>query len=448
MQIDKQTLKDLEIFKSSDGGMSLFEILDKTVTSGGRYRLREKFENPLNEIKQIKEVQETVSFLAGQLEKGTFPFSETMMKSLENYVSSNIDPIKPGSKTQTQLQSLGYYFTDRSIHSYLKESILEVAVCLNRLISTFQVTGIENLPALLRSIFNELKLLLDEPVFYIISEKALKNKRLSFTEVYYYDGLLRGKNKNRLKEAIQIAYELDALISMAKAKVEFGLNFPEIDVANIARFEATGLYHLALRNPVPYNISILNENNFLFLTGPNMAGKTTLLKSVGIAVYLAHIGMAVPAQQMKVQFFDRLITSLTVSDNIVNGYSYFFSEVRRVKDVAEALSRNEKVFALFDELFKGTNVKDAYTASALIISGLVKWKHSLFILSSHLAELETDINKYPGIGYYYFESDVKDGVPEFTYRLRAGVSNTRLGLVIIENEKIMELLNGKENDNN
>jgi DNA mismatch repair ATPase MutS len=448
MQIDKQTLKDLEIFKTSDGGMSLFEILDKTVTSGGRYRLREKFENPLNDIKQIKEVQETVSLIAGQLERWTFPFSETMMKSLENYVSSNIDPIKPGSRAQLLFQSLGYYLTDKSIYSYLKESIIEVAVYLNQLTRTLQINSTSLNHGIIQFIINDVKSLFEEPVFRKLSEKTFANQNLSFTEVYYFDGLLRGKNKNRLKKTIQIAYELDALISMAKAKVEFGLNFPEIDVENITRFEATGLYHLALRNPVPYNISILNENNFLFLTGPNMAGKTTLLKSVGIAVYLAHIGMAVPAQQMKVQFFDRLISSLTVSDNIVNGYSYFFSEVRRVKDVAEALSRKEKVFALFDELFKGTNVKDAYTASALIISGLVKWKHSLFILSSHLAELETDINKYPGIGYYYFESDVKDGVPAFTYRLKAGVSNTRLGLVIIENEKIMELLNGKENDNN
>jgi DNA mismatch repair ATPase MutS len=371
------------------------------------------------------------------------------MKSLENYVSSNIEPIKGTSKLQVLLQGIRYFIIDRYTYHYLKESIIELVEYTNRFLRIFENFNAINLPALLSDILNEFKSFTGEPVFRILSEKTSRQRKLTFTEVYYFDGLLRSTHRDQLKKIVQLAYEMDALLSMAKATVEFGLCFPGIDIESNVKFETTGLYHLVLKNPKSYNVSITNENNFFFLTGPNMAGKTTFLKSIGIAVYLAHIGMSVPAQSMKTVLYDRLFTSLTVSDNIFSGYSYFFSEVKRVKQVAEAISRNEKVFTLFDELFKGTNVKDSYDASALIISGLIKWKHCLFMLSSHLAELENELKQYPGICYYYFESDIQNGLPVFNYRLKQGVSDTRLGMVIIKNEKIMELLNSKEtNDNN
>jgi DNA mismatch repair protein MutS len=99
-------------------------------------------------------------------------------------------------------------------------------------------------------------------------------------------------------------------------------------------------------------------------------------------------------------------------------------------------------------LFRGTNVKDAYDASAMIISGFTRWQKSAFILSSHLWELWENIKVYPNIKDLFFESEIRNGAPVFTYQLISGVSNMRLGLKIIENEKIMDLLNPPQNDSN
>lgn len=176
-----------------------------------------------------------------------------------------------------------------------------------------------------------------------------------------------------------------------------------------------------------------------------MAGKTTFLKASGIAVYLAHLGMGIPARSARISYFDRLLTSLNITDSIASGYSFFYSEVLRVKQLAEYLRNGEKTFSIFDELFRGTNVKDAFDASQIIISGLTRWKTSIFILSSHLWELWGHIKNNSNIRELCFESEILDGKPVFSYHLVQGVSDMRLGLTILENEKIMDLLNSTKN---
>jgi len=80
---------------------------------------------------------------------------------------------------------------------------------------------------------------------------------------------------------------------------------------------------LQLRIPVAYNVSLTQNENFLFLTGANMAGKSTFIKATGIAVYLAHLGMSVPAEHMELSLFDGLLSNIHVVDNILKGESYF-----------------------------------------------------------------------------------------------------------------------------
>ncbi|MCH5688712.1 hypothetical protein LWM68_33330 [Niabella sp. W65] len=80
------------------------------------------------------------------------------------------------------------------------------------------------------------------------------------------------------------------------------------------------------------------EHNFLFLTGANMAGKSTLIKSVGASVFLAHIGMGVPASGMRLTMFDGLISNINVVDNIAKGESFFFNEVQRIKNTVLKIS--------------------------------------------------------------------------------------------------------------
>jgi DNA mismatch repair ATPase MutS len=94
-----------------------------------------------------------------------------------------------------------------------------------------------------------------------------------------------------------------------------------------------------------------------------------------------------------------------------------------------------------DELFKGTNVEDAMKCSSAVIKGLIKIKTSLFILSTHLYEIGDELKSYPNISFKYFETNVKEDQLEFSYLLKDGISNDRLGYLILKREGVVELLN-------
>ncbi len=87
---------------------------------------------------------------------------------------------------------------------------------------------------------------------------------------------------------------------------------------------------------------------------------------------------------------------------------------------------------MIDELFKGTNVQDAMKCSLTVIKGLIKIKNSLFILSTHLYEIGEELKAFPNISFRYFETDVKDDQLEFSYQLKEGISNDRIGYVILK----------------
>ncbi len=246
--------------------------------------------------------------------------------------------------------------------------------------------------------------------------------------------------RQNLLELIELYFQLDAWYGMAMAVKKYNLVFPEFISSKEPSFKVNDLYHLLLTEPVAYDLDLNQENNFTFLTGANMAGKSTFIKAVGGALFLAHIGMGVPAKSMELSLFDGLLSNINVEDNVVKGESYFFNEVQRVKKTIIKINDERKWFILIDELFKGTNVKDAMKCSTVVIEGLIKIKSSLFILSTHLYEIGEELKKYPNINFKYFETNVENEQLSFNYNLKNGISNDRLGYLILKREKVIELL--------
>jgi DNA mismatch repair ATPase MutS len=197
-----------------------------------------------------------------------------------------------------------------------------------------------------------------------------------------------------------------------------------------------------LPSPVAYDVQLSQQHNFIFLTGANMAGKSTFIKAVGTAVFLAHLGMGVPAKEMQLSLFDGILSNINVVDNIARGESYFFNEVQRIKNTIIKINNKNKWLVLIDELFKGTNVQDAMKCSSTVIEGIIKMKNSVFILSTHLYEIGEDLKQYANISFKYFETAVKDDQLEFSYQLKDGISNDRLGYLILKREKVVEMLDG------
>ena len=254
------------------------------------------------------------------------------------------------------------------------------------------------------------------------------------------DHALRGPERGRLVRVVDLLAELDALRSMARATVRLNWTFPELLDGEAFLLEGEDLWHPFIEGPVKNPIKLTREEPVVFLTGPNMAGKTTYLRSAALAVLLAQAGMGVPARRLRLIPVEALITSLNPSDNLRAGMSYFLSEVLRVQVAAAALAEGKRAFVLFDEVFKGTNVSDALEASAEVISGFSTAKRSGFLFSSHIVELEAELQSNPKIRFEYFEGRLVEGRAEYSYRLRPGISDLRLGLQLLREAGIPQLI--------
>jgi len=435
MIVDKQTLADLEVFKAEDNAVFLLSLLDKTKTAGGKQRLYQKFLHPPGSLEELQKQQEVIRYICNN--PISLPFTDSKLKSMEDYLSSNIDKVISGNAWEC----FWFWLSDRQAWWYLKEWTSEVAGFITGF-SQILAPEKKNLPAILDHFHKEVSSMLFDQEFEIVRGGTSKGWR-SVIQVLKADKIIRTRFFPHLKNIINWYYDLDALVSMAQSTLENQFQFPVFSDSPDCLFQANGLFHPLLKNPVPVDIKLTSDQNFIFLTGPNMSGKTTFLKTVGITVYLGHLGMGIPAKSGMMKYFDRLFTSLNISDSIANGYSYFYNEVRRVKEMAEALNKGEHIFSLLDELFRGTNVKDAYEASVMVMKGIVPWKESAFILSTHLWETWEQIESFSNVRSYCFESELRKEGPSFSYRMVPGVSNMRLGIRVIEDEQIMALLNKK-----
>jgi len=254
------------------------------------------------------------------------------------------------------------------------------------------------------------------------------------------DRTLRGDLHDDIRGALDAAAELDALAAMARATVELGWALPEIVDQEPFLLDAAGVRHPFVKDPVSNAARLTGGEPMVFLTGPNMAGKTTYLRSVALVVFLAQVGMGVPAEAARLTPVEALFTSLNPSDDLKAGLSYFLAEVMRVKAAATLLAEGTRALVLFDEVFKGTNVKDALEASAEVILGFAGARRSGFVFSSHLSELVDVLRANPRIRFCYFDGEIVKNAPHYGYELKEGVSDKRFGLLLLRRAGIPELI--------
>jgi DNA mismatch repair ATPase MutS len=335
------------------------------------------------------------------------------------------------------ISSLLYKLTSTTDYSLTKYTVLHAIDFVKGLTIILQLIE-DSKSALLLGWHRRISYLLqkEEVEKMLVTDK----KQCSASEILFFGIFLRGRFKSELFELIDIYHKLDAYMSLAIAGKELGLHFPAIADTEMPYLEATGLFHLLLPVPIPYDVHLNENENFVFLTGANMAGKSTFIKAVGIAAYLAHIGMGVPAQMMRISLLNGILSNIHITDNLIRGESYFFNEVQRIRNTIETVSRGNKWLILIDELFKGTNQEDAIRCSTAVMEGLRKKRNSLFILSTHLYEIGTTLKKYPNIQFRYFETSVSAGELQFSYHLKPGISNDRLGYLILQKEGVLGLL--------
>jgi DNA mismatch repair ATPase MutS len=434
MEIDKTTLQDLSIFNTEEE-YSIFNKLDFTRTTGGREKLRQMFSRSLATKDAIISVQQTIKTIQQNIDEWPENISNGSVMIIHKFYESTIDQIPSHPSAAAAYTYKVLHGPDFSLVKYSTGHGFDFIKGMQSIISLLLN---ENSPELLVKLLERAKNILDKPQFFILDKKE-KADDMSMTEMLRLASFLRYHYKQNIYELLDIYSQLDAWYSMSLAMNTYGLVFPEF-IDDTPTVNAAGLYHILLPEPVAYDVILDHEKNFLFLTGANMAGKSTFIKSVGAAVFLAHIGMGVPAKSMQLTLFDGLLSNINVVDNIVKGESYFFNEVQRIKNTILKINDGRKWLILIDELFKGTNVQDAMKCSTVVIEGLIKIKNSLFILSTHLYEIGEMLKAHNNIEFKYFETTVDDEQLKFSYQLKDGISNDRLGYLILKKEKVIELL--------
>ena len=249
------------------------------------------------------------------------------------------------------------------------------------------------------------------------------------------------KHASELPSWLKAIGEMDAYCSLAT----FAYNHPEYIYPQITStpfsMEAEALGHPLMNRDkcVCNDIDIAKRPFFIIITGANMAGKSTYLRTVGINYLLACIGAPVWAKRMKL-YPSRLITSLRTSDSLTDNESYFFAELKRLKLIIDKLNAGEELFIILDEILKGTNSTDKQKGSFALIKQFMALQAN-GIIATHDLMLGTLINLFPeDIRNYCFEAEITNSELTFSYQMKNGVAQNmnacflmkKMGIAVID----------------
>ncbi|MHA4811416.1 MutS-related protein [Flavitalea flava] len=425
---DEQTIDDLRIFGKRDAS-GIYDLYNHTHTRGAEAVLVEMFRHPLADKTAINRRSSIIEQFARL--KEPFPFEAALFDMAEKYLITADEQKKQGTR-----QSV---LSEKEINNGVA-AVIGLIQQVKEFIGKNEIAAIAAYTPERESI----AALLTDPAL----EPALREKqkgKLSYAAVTAYDLLFRTRERNKIEKLLGSIYYLDVYMSVAKVASDHQFIFPKALEKGSTTLKLKGVYHPELKNPVGNDICMDAARNLVFLTGANMAGKSTFLRALSTAVYVAHMGFPVAAASMEFSVMDGIYTTINLPDNLGIGASHFYAEVLRVKKVATELHAQKSLFIIFDELFRGTNVKDAHEATVEITEAFARKKNSLFIISSHIVEAGEKLTKQPGIGFQYLPTRMMGNTPEYTYILEKGITGDRHGMIIIRNEGILEILkNGRK----
>jgi DNA mismatch repair protein MutS len=440
---DKQTLEDLNMLGKYKQH-SIFSLFNRVRTAGGEQLLQKMFQNPLDDPESINMRSETFKYFQGK--QTTFPFSNEQFGIMENYLNGSTANNYPVTFLILTKKKLLAAIVQDEEYPKLQNGLQQTIALLNScktFISQLKEDGKKEQHQQYHPFQDELltvKNILNDPKLEWLSDEQTTASQYTLQKSARYDHLLRHTMRSDLQTVMEIFYQLDVYITVANLAKERGFSYAIALPKENNCLTATALRHpnidKAVANPVSFN----QDSNMIFLTGANMAGKSTFMKAFGINVYLAHMGFPVAAMEMRFSVKEGIYSSINVPDNLDMGYSHFYAEVLRVKKVAEEVSDGKDLVIIFDELFKGTNVKDAYDATLAVTAAFSEYRNCLFIISTHIIEAGEVLNQQSNIRSLYLPTIMNGNIPTYTYQLTDGISSDRHGMMIIENEGILKML--------
>jgi hypothetical protein len=389
--------------------------------------LRERLLNPPHTAQEIHALQRAHQVLAEDARAYRETLDGAAADGLERYLNSNWLLPREMPPLIRFRKWYGRYVQDVERGLTLVSSFLESAADLGRRLSQTDAP-------ILQELGDEVRASTDTAATHQL--RTLLSQRAS-PSLFRFDQLARDSAKPGLMRLLECLGRLEALWSVAVATSENGWTYPQPS----SRLRAVGLFHPFLgRNAVPNDLHLHDRVRVCLVTGPNMAGKSTFLKALAVAVLLAHIGSGVPAASMEFVPVATVFSSVQIVDNLNAGESFYLAEVRRIGALATALSDNGSAVAVIDEPFRGTNVHDAAEATLAVITRLAAHPSALVLVASHLGEVVPTIAGDPRIALLCFSADVTGEQPRFDYRLRDGISEQRLGMTLLRQEGVLDQL--------
>ena len=248
---------------------------------------------------------------------------------------------------------------------------------------------------------------------------------LLFSDVFLMRSLEKWRERNggKLEEWLKVMHEIDALSSICNLSFENeDWTYPVILMDN--EIEGINIGHPLLgKRAIRNTFSLRKDQKVSLITGSNMSGKSTFLRTLGINLVLSYIGAPVCAEKFSCGIMD-IYTCMRTKDNLEESISSFYAEILRIKILIEACKRGEKIFFLLDEIFKGTNSKDRHTGAIVLIKQLIKYG-GVGLVSTHDLELCDLEKENKEIVNYNFREFYENNKIKFDYILREGKSETQ-----------------------
>ena len=432
--IDRQSQDELNLMGKFRQG-SVYFLFNQVKTRGGEHLLEQYFKHPLMDDELLN--QRTAIFRFFQEGRYSFPFDPQQVLLMQEYTDAATESGQLRSYAnilmKKTLASLTRDHRYKALIQGLQATIVTLKKCYAVAVELQQADG----PFKSR-IDQVLKILSDGQISELLNTNIYAS--ISVKTIAAYDHLLKSKFNEQIKDVLFFISELDVNITVSNVAAARNFTYAKAVPKKLNRLHAIDLKHPCIEKAIGNDIEMQEQSNVIFLTGANMAGKSTWMKSIGIGMYLAHIGFPVAAKSMEFSVREGIYSSINVADNISLGYSHFYAEVVRVKNAADATATGKHLLLMFDELFKGTNVKDAYDGTLAVTEAFSEYVNCLFIVSTHIIEVGEALKQRKNIQFEYMPTILEAGIPKYTYRLKDGITEDRQGMMIIRNEGILEMI--------
>lgn len=244
-------------------------------------------------------------------------------------------------------------------------------------------------------------------------------------DVHCVNSFIKWQNKNmkNISKWLDVIAELEVSVSLSvMTKLDITYCYPEVSDSEEPYIKFKNLRHPLINQSVVIGNTALFEPSSVIITGSNMSGKTTFMRSIGINLILANTGAPVASDEFSTAYM-KIMTSMRTQDSVSDGISTFYAELIRIKSMVEYAAQNKPVIMLIDEIFKGTNSKDRISCAEKTIKRL-SGRNTITIVTTHDFELcSVELDKVNIINYHFSEY-YEDEKIKFDYKIKNGKCTT------------------------